>query len=53
MEENETFLFQVDSKGTAEIPLLCIYPGKTLVPKDTGNIVLGSTIYNSQDMETT
>lgn len=53
MEENETFLLQVDSKGTAEIPLLCIYPGETLVQKDTCNIVLGSTICNSQDLETT
>ena len=53
MGENETFLLQVDSKGTAEIPLLCICPSKTLVQKDTCTIVLGSIIYYSQDMETT
>ena len=34
------------------IPLLGIYPGKTIMQKDTCNVHC-STIYNSQDMEAT
>ena len=35
------------------IPLLGIYPEKTIIEKDMYQNVLCSTIYNSQDMEAT
>ena len=35
------------------IPLLGIYPDKTIIQKDTCTPTIHSTIHNSQDMETT
>ena len=35
------------------IPLLGVYPDKTIIQKDTCPYVHSSTIHNSQDMETT
>ena len=45
---------KIESPYDPAIPLLGIYPDKTTIPKDTCTpYVHGSTIHNSQDIETT